>query len=467
MKVELKKFPNYYITESGVIYDRDNNVVNTFINSIGYVSAILNGRIVTVAYLVANTFIPNNNKCIIVGYKDHDFTNLNVSNLYWYYSGEFELQRDELKEKKEAAFDYENDKQLADLFLKIDRDNNIIKEYDTTVEIKKEVGKDMNYYIYNKLFVSELNCYFVSAIDYFNSDNLAEELNELDEEMKLRKTILKLDYQGNIIREYQSLKEVAKDIRFSYDLTRGILEGDDYQREDYYLIYKKDYTDNTILFRLQSELKKKADRIRLREEAKQAKEDERNRIREEKKLERERIKAAKTEERNRIKEQKKIEKQRLKELKEAAKRNEAKPKKEHKPIEQYSLDGKLVQTYNSIRELKEQHTDWSYQNIYGCLKGKVQTMYGYRFIYKGEELKPIEFKSIIVEVNKDGNVVAEYISAIEAEETIGIKKANLLYYIKKKKILRDRNTVLIKKILFDIDLFEREYKPLFDKVVRK
>lgn len=271
MKKQLKKFPNYYITDNGVIYNENNEVVNTFINPVGYVSAVLNNRIVTVAYLVANTFIPNDDKCILVGYKDHNFNNLNDDNLYWYYTGEYEERTDLTKEYREKKKEDVEDKN--DCYFAIDKDNNILETYSSQVEIKEKTGKWKSYYIREKTFDSELNCFFVSANDYNSSDNIAKELIELNYQRNYKDIILKIDYQGNIIKEYPSMKVCAKDNKMSYAMIRKIIVGDAKQRSNYYLIYKKDYSINTIQFRLNNELKKQQEEEYTREQKKKKKEE--------------------------------------------------------------------------------------------------------------------------------------------------------------------------------------------------
>ena len=71
----ITKFPDYTITENGVIYDSNNKRVKTFINAAGHVSAVLNNWIVTVAYIVANTYLEND-YYMCVGFKDNDKTNI-------------------------------------------------------------------------------------------------------------------------------------------------------------------------------------------------------------------------------------------------------------------------------------------------------------------------------------------------------------------------------------------------------
>lgn len=392
MKKQLKKFPNYYITDNGVIYNENNEVVNTFINPVGYVSAVLNNRIVTVAYLVANTFIPNDDKCILVGYKDHNFNNLNDDNLYWYYTGEYEERTDLTKEYREKKKEDVEDKN--DCYFAIDKDNNILETYSSQVEIKEKTGKWKSYHIREKTFDSELNCFFVSANDYNSSDNIAKELIELNYQRNYKDIILKIDYQGNIIKEYPSMKVCAKDNKMSYAMIRKIIVGDAKQRSNYYLIYKKDYSINTIQFRLNNELKKQQEEEYTREQKKEAE----RRIRQEQK--------------------------------EAT-------RKKGRPIQQYTLDNVLVKTYNSIREIEEE-TGFARTNIYNNLCGDSQMAYNYKWCYLGEQPRQIHDKrkdkrenksplKFILQYDLEGNLIKEYNTIKDAVKETGFARSTILY----------------------------------------
>ena len=366
-------------------------MVNTFINPVGYVSAVLNNRIVTVAYLVANTFIPNYNKCILVGYKDHDFNNLNIDNLYWYYTGEYEERTDLTKEYREKKKEDVEDKN--DCYFAIDKDNNILETYSSQVEIKEKTGKWKSYHIREKTFDSELNCFFVSANDYNSSDNIAKELIELNYQRNYKDIILKIDYQGNIIKEYLSMKVCAKDNKMSYAMIRKIIVGDAKQRSNYYLIYKKDYSINTIQFRLNNELKKQQEEEYTRE-------------------------------------QREAERRIRQEQKEAT-------RKKGRPIQQYTLDNVLVKTYNSIREIEEE-TGFKRTNIYNNLCGDSQMAYNYKWCYLGEQPRQIHDKrkdkrenksplKFILQYDLEGNLIKEYNTIKDAVKETGFARSTILY----------------------------------------
>ena len=425
MKKQLKKLPNYYITDNGVIYNENDEVVETFKNPIGYISAVLNDRIVTVAYLVANTFIPNNDKCILVGYKDHDYNNINVDNLYWYYTGEYEERTDLTKEYREKKKEDVEDKN--DCYFAIDKDNNILETYSSQVEIKEKTGKWKSYHIREKTFDSELNCFFVSANDYNSSDNIAKELIELNYQRNYKDIILKIDYQGNIIKEYPSMKVCAKDNKMSYAMIRKIIAGDAKQRSNYYLIYKKDYSINTIQFRLNNELKKQQEEEYTRE---QKKEEERRIRQEQKEANKQRQKEQREAEIQRQKEQREAERRIRQEQKEAT-------RKKGRPIQQYTLDNVLVKTYNSIREIEEE-TGFKRTNIYNNLCGDSQMAYNYKWCYLGEQPRQIHDKrkdkrenksplKFILQYDLEGNLIKEYNTIKDAVKETGFARSTILY----------------------------------------
>lgn len=57
-----------------------------------------------------------------------------------------------------------------------------------------------------------------------------------------------------------------------------------------------------------------------------------------------------------------------------------KNKRHCKPINQFSLDGKLIKTWNNYRDLQET-TGYDNGNIYACINGKLKTAYGYIWKY--------------------------------------------------------------------------------------
>lgn len=429
MKKQLKKFPNYYITDNGVIYDENNEVVNTFKNPIGYVSAVLNDRIVTVAYLVANTFISNDDKCILVGYKDHDFNNLNADNLYWYYQGEYEDKTQETEANREKR----KEKEIGDGYFKIDRDNNILDTYTGIIDIKKKTGKWVNVHIYNKSFVTDLNCYFVSQNDYYESDNIAAELNELNEKVKSRKAILKLDYKGNILSEFNSTTEVARENKMALKTLSRILDGEARQRKDYYLIPKKDYSINTIQFRLDNELKRieneKIKREQKKEEKRIEKEKE-NRINE-----RLMNRLKKQQEKERQKEEKRIEQEQReaeRRIRQEQKEAERQIQKERRDADkQRGKEATRIEKENRIKErlankLKKQREAENIREQREADKQRRKEQREEERRIRQEQKKATRKKGRpIQQYTLDNVLVKTYNSIREIEEETGFKRTNI------------------------------------------
>ena len=117
----------YKITKDGIVYDKDGNVVDTFINPCGYISAKLDGYIITVAYIVAILYVDNPNEYMCVSYKDGNYNNIKSDNLYWY--GDVETCKPNKSRRKIIA---------------IDSDGNTIGIYNSVSSAARELGLSYN-----------------------------------------------------------------------------------------------------------------------------------------------------------------------------------------------------------------------------------------------------------------------------------------------------------------------------------
>lgn len=206
----ITKFPDYTITENGVIYDRNNKRVKTFINATGHVSAVLNNRIVTVAYIVANTYLKNDNY-MCVGFKDNDKTNIKASNLYWYYEGEEELQQSHFEHI------YFNKDKYVGL---IDINGNVVRKYICAEDAKADwdVGRITDAISTHKLIDGKY--IFVKLIDY-KRENFERDYKRyfnrlvVDKSKYTDKKVIRYDYNGNVIKEYNNINEAAKELNTS------------------------------------------------------------------------------------------------------------------------------------------------------------------------------------------------------------------------------------------------------------
>ena len=212
----ITKFPDYTITENGVIYDSNNKRVKTFINAAGHVSAVLNNRIVTVAYIVANTYLKNDNY-MCVGFKDNDKTNIKASNLYWYYEGEEELQQSHFEHI------YFNKEKYVGL---IDINGNVVRKYICAEDAKADwdVGRITNAISSHRLLDGKY--ILVKLIDYkketFERDlkpYFYSKTNVIRQSIKRNiyegTKVMRYDYNGNVIKEYNNINEAAKELNTS------------------------------------------------------------------------------------------------------------------------------------------------------------------------------------------------------------------------------------------------------------
>ena len=207
----ITKFPDYTITENGVIYDSNNKRVKTFINAAGHVSAVLNNRIVTVAYIVANTYLKHDNY-MCVGFKDNDKTNIKASNLYWYYEGEEELQQSHFEHI------YFNKEKYVGL---IDINGNVVRKYICAEDAKADWNLNRSSISSHKLIDNKY--ILVRLIDY-KRENFERDLkhyfysktNVIRQSIKRNiyegTKVMRYDLNGNVIKEYNSIKEAAEEL---------------------------------------------------------------------------------------------------------------------------------------------------------------------------------------------------------------------------------------------------------------
>lgn len=96
----------------------------------GYLNVILKGKHHLVHRLVAKTFIENPNKLPIVNHINGEKTDNRVENLEWctYSHNEYEAYRLKIK------------KTCAKKVLQLDLNNNIVKEWDSLTDIKKQLN---------------------------------------------------------------------------------------------------------------------------------------------------------------------------------------------------------------------------------------------------------------------------------------------------------------------------------------
>lgn len=430
----VKGFENYRIDENGNIYDSDNNAVKTFINPCNYVCVRLNNRICTVAYLMARTWLNNPDMCVCVGYKDNDYSNLNINNLYWYYSAYEEEQEREIiivDENGEELERYDNIEECA-------KANNIAE---TTCDLKCRFGNiypsdgNRNYFYGDKFNMDKLQKRVEKRTQYIKERNeraatrreeLAEKMAEYAKKKPMAKSIIEVNSNGEIVTEYESILQMMSMLEIGYMKVIKILNDTGTYNNNYF-IYKSKYNPDTIKFFIE-------------------KVDEMNRRKEE-----------------------------AKKQKEKKKYNYyVKKGTRLKPINQYDLEGNLIRRYENTKELKKLNPTIKRTSIYSCLNGHIATAYNYVWRYEGEAFDKYKTPKIkdgktakekhnkwkpIIELNKDGEIIKEYERSTEVTKELEIKTTSV--FIVNKRITK-RNTVLIYKENYSEELFDKEYKGLFE-----
>lgn len=76
-------------------------------------------------------------------------------------------------------------------------------------------------------------------------------------------------------------------------------------------------------------------------------------------------------------------------------------KKSIKPVIQLSLDGVVIQEYNSIKEAGETLGKNNYSSISACCKGKAKSAFGYRWMYKNDYNNYISNNLVIPKITKN------------------------------------------------------------------
>ena len=104
--------------------------------------------------------------------------------------------------------------------------------------------------------------------------------------------------------------------------------------------------------------------------------------------------------------------------------------KQTRKINQLTLDGEFVKQWESSYEI-ERELGYAHNNIIACCKGKHKTNYGYRWQY-ADGLHQRRVNRPVVALTKDGEFVAEYKSAAEASRCLGASDSFIYKILKGK-----------------------------------
>lgn len=243
---------DYTVTNDGKIYDNEGVEVETFINSCGYVAAVLNGYIVTVAYIVAKLYVDNPNSCICVAYKDGDYTNIKADNLEWYYEGE-EEGKDRSRSNDNVVKENKAPTKKG-VVLQIDIDGKIIATYKNTEDVAKHIGNTQTAISNNcrkKTLNRKTKTFFVYKFEY--SDELVKQMVDTYKQQQCKKPapnkkrIFKIDYNTfEILEIFDGIGEAAEKLNRTYSKINNVLQGLTMQLEKCFLIREKEYNTKTI-----------------------------------------------------------------------------------------------------------------------------------------------------------------------------------------------------------------------------
>lgn len=103
------------------------------------------------------------------------------------------------------------------------------------------------------------------------------------------------------------------------------------------------------------------------------------------------------------------------------------PSKHRKAIDQYSKDGQLVKTWDSIRSAAEE-MNWSASVIATCVRKERPTAYNYYWCPAGEtpKFKTRGIQRKVYQFDLKGNLIGEYKNAAEAARILGRSSCNII-----------------------------------------
>lgn len=114
-------------------------------------------------------------------------------------------------------------------------------------------------------------------------------------------------------------------------------------------------------------------------------------------------------------------------------------KRQKQEIEQYSIDGRYINTYKSLNDVKNSLNITSVSGIIGCCYGKQFNSYNYQWKYKNSDKiiktnHQIErnFKRVY-QIDNEKNIIAVFNSIIEANEKTNINKSSISSCCNKKR----------------------------------
>lgn len=83
MLIQIPKYPDYQINESGTIIDNSGKLLRQSLTNEGRLYVYINNELVYIDEIVAETYIPNPNNYEFIQHIDNDFLNNHYTNLNW------------------------------------------------------------------------------------------------------------------------------------------------------------------------------------------------------------------------------------------------------------------------------------------------------------------------------------------------------------------------------------------------
>ncbi len=187
----VKGHPNFIIDSEGKVFNKTTNKrMEEYINPCGFSYVILDGRWLTIAYLMKSAFFDDDdNMCI--RHKDGDRTNNKLSNLYTWFDGEITLNEDGSEKKI--------------IIMEVDpKTNDVIRFWGSYGEIAEEIGVTANQVRYAISHQKEIKGH---KYDQYNGGN--EDIGLFDYTDRKHK-VKAYDEGGNLVGTADSVIKIAE-----------------------------------------------------------------------------------------------------------------------------------------------------------------------------------------------------------------------------------------------------------------
>lgn len=164
MLKEIKRYPGYFINESGIIVDSKFNQIRPNYDKYGYGYVYIEDNLERIDKLVAECYLVNSNNYQNICHRNNDILDNHVSNLYWSNDPEIFIQRRSLENdkyitsrKKQYIYEIYNDNEVIQCVGREELANKIQYEI---ISLKNMIGNG------RKISLGPYKGYQIRRLDY-------------------------------------------------------------------------------------------------------------------------------------------------------------------------------------------------------------------------------------------------------------------------------------------------------------